>query len=70
MRAIVEALLKDVDADIRELMLAETTEGSVMFTSPTETRTPSNWEMLSDPLFFIIQWQELRHENRNNQKDN
>ncbi len=66
MRAIVEALLKDVDDDIRELMLADASEQSVWVPSTAEVAKPQNWETLPDPLFFIIQWQELRYENRNN----
>lgn len=65
MRPIVEMLLLDVDEDIRKMMLAEYVPDKGRFVS---TGIPmqfgyKNWEMLQDPLFFIIQWQELRHEN-------
>ncbi len=64
MREIVEALLQDVDPDIKALMLKETDDGEVWSAATSKTMRPKNWETLPDPLFFIIQWQELRNENR------
>lgn len=68
MKPIVEMLLADVDGDIREMMLREFVPDKDPFNA-TGMASPvqmgyKNWQMLPDPLFFIIQWQELRHENQ------
>ncbi len=69
MRAVVEALLKDVDPIIQETMLQEYVpeEGTTETFTVSEAAKPlQNWQMLPEPCFIIIQWQQLRHENRSN----
>ncbi len=67
----MEKFLLDVDEDIREVMLAKPTSPK----DPTSTTLSEysqefqNWELLPDPFGFIIDWQTLRHENRD-RKDN
>jgi hypothetical protein len=70
MRQIVEKLLEDVDPDIKELMLSDHVPEPGTVTIASYASGPSKvWEQLQDPLFFIIQWQELRHENRHVKED-
>lgn len=68
MKEVVEALLRDVDADIKDLMLKDCEDEEIPTTTMTISSTGSlgteklkNWETLPDPLFFIIKWQELRN---------
>lgn len=52
--AIIRALLKEVDPDIRTLMLKENTEiGTSIETNPY-------WAYLDDPAGTIIGWQRMR----------
>ncbi len=76
MRGIVEKLLEDVDEDIRATMMAEaepeTTAEAYAMTIGGQVYSqerPKNWQTLQDPLFFIIQWQELRNENKSRRED-
>lgn len=71
MRVIIEKLLEDVDEDIRTTMLSEAEpEGmaeaymKVVSTTGSQHDGIKNWQLVQDPLFFIIQWQELRNENK------
>ncbi|MBL0320511.1 MAG: hypothetical protein IPP74_14645 [Alphaproteobacteria bacterium] len=52
MKDIIEKLLEEVDADIKELMLSvdENIGGQDYF----------KWQLLSDPINAIINWQALR----------
>lgn len=71
MRDVVEAILRDVDPDIKEVMEREAAEQPMLGTMTissggtiAEARPLKNWELLPDPLFLIINWQRMRHENR------
>lgn len=59
MREIIEKLLDEVDADIKELMLADEVipEGSLR---STFIETLKNYQLLPDPTGTILMWQELR----------
>lgn len=73
MRDVLELLLKDVDPDIRDVMLKDATlepdsfGGMTIQLDTPMTRQPKNWEVLPDPFFLIINWQKMRHENRHKQ---
>lgn len=70
MREIVEKLLEDVDPDIRDLMMGEHVPDPGQMTVSTYGMGPCRrWQLIPDPLFFIIQWQELRNENKNRPRD-
>ncbi len=71
MREVMEALLRDVDPDIRDLMEREPAFqpmlGAMTMTpggAIEEAKPMKNWELLPDPFFLIISWQRMRHENR------
>lgn len=70
MKEVMELLLKDVDEDIREVMLRECAieadpyGGITVSSGIMPTRPVKNWEALPDPFFLIINWQRMRHENR------
>ena len=75
MKVVVEKLLEDVDDDIREMMMADAElqpspympmggmEGALAM-MPPRTLPYKNWELVPDPLFFIIQWQDMRSEKK------
>ncbi len=55
MRDVVEKFLMDVDEDIREIMLAKVAPPKDAPTTLSEySQEFQNWEMLPDPLGFII----------------
>lgn len=61
----MEALLRDVDPDIREIMLEKVEVDPNRPTLSEYSQEFCNWELFPDPAGFIMDWQRLRYENSN-----
>ena len=64
MREVMEALLRDVDPDIREVMMKKATVDTKGVTLSEYSQEFANWELFPDPAGFVIDWQRLRYENK------
>ncbi len=64
MESLVSKVLIEVDPDIRAEMEADAGDDVALQFG----RRVKVWEIIPDPLFFIIKWQELRYENQHKQK--
>lgn len=60
MKPLILAVLKDVDEDIGEIMLSNSTVHSGVYEDGDTVGNHKLWELLNNPVDTILKWQELR----------
>lgn len=65
LKEMIEKLLGEVDADIREAMMTDSN-------NPTHVggRMYKMWELVESPMLVIIQWQLMREMKKQNAREN